>query len=48
MKVTERKLGRIFHLQFERDDHFYGELNPLSTWLSVARPEKPKKSSLAI
>jgi predicted DNA-binding protein with PD1-like motif len=28
MKVTERKLGRIFHLQFERDDHFYGELNP--------------------
>lgn len=28
MKVTERKLGRIFHLQFERGDHFYGELNP--------------------
>ena len=28
MKVTERKLGRIFHLQFERGDHFYGQLNP--------------------
>lgn len=27
MKVTERKLGRIFHLQFEAGDDFYGEFN---------------------
>jgi predicted DNA-binding protein with PD1-like motif len=29
MKVTERKLGRIFHLQLEAGDDFYGECNRL-------------------
>lgn len=27
MKAVERKLGRIFHLQYEAGDDFYGELN---------------------
>jgi predicted DNA-binding protein with PD1-like motif len=27
MKVTERKLGRVFHLQLEPGDDFYGECN---------------------
>lgn len=27
MKWTEKKLGRIFHLQYEAGDDFYGELN---------------------
>ena len=28
MKVTERKLGRVFHLQLEPGDDFFGEINP--------------------
>lgn len=28
MKVTERKLGRIFHLQFGQGEDFYGEFTP--------------------
>ena len=27
MKAVERKLGRIFHLEYEAGDDFYGELN---------------------
>lgn len=27
MQVTERKLGRVFHLRFEPGDDFYGEFN---------------------
>jgi predicted DNA-binding protein with PD1-like motif len=27
MKATEHKIGRIFHLQYEAGDDFYGELN---------------------
>jgi predicted DNA-binding protein with PD1-like motif len=28
MKATERKLGRIFHLQFEPGEDFYGKFTP--------------------
>ena len=28
MKVTERKLGRVFHLQLEPGDDFFGCVNP--------------------
>lgn len=28
MKVTERKLGRVFHLQLEAADDFFGCVNP--------------------
>jgi predicted DNA-binding protein with PD1-like motif len=28
MKVTERKLGRVFHLQLEAGDDFFGCVNP--------------------
>src|SRR5919107_4177153 len=28
MKVTERKLGRVFHLQLEAGDDFFSNVNP--------------------
>lgn len=28
MKVTERRLGRVFHLQLEPGDDFFGSVNP--------------------
>ena len=28
MKVTERRLGRVFHLQLEAGDDFFGSVNP--------------------
>src|SRR3954463_14975729 len=28
MKVTERRLGRVFHLQLEAGDDFFGNVNP--------------------
>ena len=28
MKVTERRIGRVFHLQLEAGDDFFGNVNP--------------------